>query len=206
MKINILGSGPFGRFLRELTEPFFEFGEDAKTVILAVPISAYNSLAKCYIDRHLVNVCSTQGPSTDILLRHTANITCIHPLFGRNTPADKRYAIVTRVLSTNSVRQNPFAGNEAALFDGLSQICKLHFRDYNGNPFSPGTHDRLMARTHIAALVAAKRIKRLVERADDVPDEYLPNSFRLLRQFVATVDQMPIGTVQSIMANPFRHN
>ena len=204
MKINIVGTGSFGSFLRELTEPHFEFDEDAETVVLAVPISAYDVLAKKFIKRHLVNVCSSQGPSTDIILRHTANLTCIHPLFGRNTPADKRYAIVTRLLSTHRDSQHRFAGNEAALLDGLSQICKMHFSDPNGIPFSPRSHDRLMARTHIAALVAARQVKTLVERAREVPDEYLPNSFRLLRQFVVAVDQMPTGTTQSIMANPYR--
>ena len=42
-----------------------------------------------------------------------------------------------------------------------------------------------------------------VERADDIPDELIPNSFRLMRDFVRTLDDMPQGTIESIMANPY---
>jgi len=60
-----------------------------------------------------------------------------------------------------------------------------------------------MAKTHVAAVLAAKQMKVFVERAEDVPDEYVPNSFRLMREFVRTLDDMPPGTIESIMANPY---
>ena len=60
-----------------------------------------------------------------------------------------------------------------------------------------------MAKTHVAAVLAAKQMKVFVERASDIPDEYIPNSFRLMREFVRTLDDMPPGTIESIMANPY---
>ena len=60
-----------------------------------------------------------------------------------------------------------------------------------------------MAKTHVAAVLAAKQMKVFVERAEDIPDEFLPNSFRLMRDFVKTLDDMPQGTIESIMANPY---
>lgn len=35
------------------------------------------------------------------------------------------------------------------------------------------------------------------------PDEFIPNSFRLLREFVMTMDDMPVGTMESILANRY---
>lgn len=202
MKINIVGAGSYGQFLHELLASYFDFGEDAKSVILAVPISAYDELAKRYREKHLVNVCSVQRPSTDIILKYTTNVTCIHLLFGRQTPADKRNAIVTRAFAAVNGGRNLLANNESQLFKGLSNVCKIYFEDHNGKPFSPDSHDQMMARTHVAAIAAARHIGPLVEQANDIPDEYIPNSFRLLRQFATTVAMSP-GTIQSILANPY---
>ncbi|MEO5858206.1 MAG: hypothetical protein ABIR33_04570, partial [Pyrinomonadaceae bacterium] len=69
--------------------------------------------------------------------------------------------------------------------------------------FTPDSHDRLMARTHVAAVLAAKQMKVFIDRAEDIPDELIPNSFRLMRDFVRTLDDMPQGTIESIMANPY---
>ncbi|MEK7855599.1 MAG: hypothetical protein AAB288_05885, partial [Acidobacteriota bacterium] len=66
---------------------------------MAVPISAYDSVAAAHRDKHLVNVCSVQKPSTDFILKHTNSVTGIHPLFGLRTPEDKRTTIVTRELN-----------------------------------------------------------------------------------------------------------
>jgi len=60
-----------------------------------------------------------------------------------------------------------------------------------------------MAKTHVAAVVAARQMKVFVDRASDIPDEYIPNSFRLMRDFVNTLDDMPHGTMESILANPY---
>ena len=60
-----------------------------------------------------------------------------------------------------------------------------------------------MAKTHAAAVLAAKQAKHFVDAAADIPDELIPNSFRLLSEFVKTLDDMPAGTIESIMANPY---
>ena len=199
MKLQIIGDGAFGTFLREILLPVFELDDNAETVILAVPISAYDSVAAANREKHLINVCSVQKPSLEMALKHTSNVTGIHPLFGQRTPSDRRSSIVTHQLAPES----PFASDEAEFLEGFSKISKLAYRDYNDEPFTPDTHDRLMAKTHVAAVLAAKQMKVFVERAEDIPDEFLPNSFRLMRDFVRTLDDMPQGTIESIMANPY---
>ena len=199
MKIDIIGDGSFGTFLKELLPPVFEIDSNAETVILAVPISAYESVAAANSERHLINVCSVQKPSLEMALKHTSNVTGIHPLFGRRTPADRRNTIVARELSSDST----FAESEKEFLKGFSRISKLVRADHTGAPFTPDSHDKLMARTHVAAVLAAKQMKVFVERAEDIPDEFLPNSFRLMRDFVRTLDDMPQGTIESIMANPY---
>jgi hypothetical protein len=99
MKLTIIGDGVFGTFLKELLKDKFElqcFGGDeltAESVILAVPISAYKQIAAQLYDKHLINVCSVQSPSTEILLHEAERVTSIHPLFGPRTAADKRNSI-----------------------------------------------------------------------------------------------------------------
>ncbi len=203
MKIKIIGDGAFGTFLNELLAPLFEIDEKADSVILAVPISAYDSVASANRGKHLINVCSVQRPSTDMILKYTANVTCLHPLFGQRTPADKRNAIVTRTFSEETDRRSPLGENESEFLSGFSKVSKIISTDPNGIAFTPDSHDQLMAKTHVAAVLAAKQMKVFVERANDVPDEYIPNSFRLMREFVRTLDDMPQGTIESIMANPY---
>lgn len=203
MKINIIGDGSFGTFLKGLLSPLFEIDPSAESVILAVPISAYESLAAANANKHLINVCSVQLPSTELILKHTDRLTCIHPLFGSRTPIDKRNAIVTRTIAAESGIESKFADHEKKFLDGFAKVSALMFTDHKGSAFTPDTHDRLMARTHAAAIVAAKQMKVFVDRADDIPDELLPNSFRLMRDFVKTLDDMPQGTIESIMANPY---
>jgi len=60
-----------------------------------------------------------------------------------------------------------------------------------------------MARTHKAAVKAALEMQKYVDAAADVSDEMIPNSFRLLREFVKTLQDMPAGTMESILANPY---
>ena len=199
MKINIIGKGSFGTFLENILAPHFEIADDADSVILAVPISAYETVAFENKDKHLINVCSVQRPSTDHLLKYTTAVTCIHPLFGERTPAERRNAIVTKIIGTDDA----FADNERTFLEGFGKISKLMYADHNGEPFTPDSHDQLMAKTHVAAVVAAKQMKVFVDRANDIPDELIPNSFRLMRDFVRTLDDMPPGTIESIMANPY---
>ncbi len=199
MKLGIIGKGSFGTFLETILSPHFEIADDADSVILAVPISAYETVAAENKDKHLINVCSVQQPSTEHILRYTDAVTGIHPLFGSRTPVDGRNAIVTRRMDTVS----KFAKNEAEFLEGFAKISKLMYTDPKGEPFTPDSHDRLMARTHVAAVPAAKQMKVSVDRADDIPDELIPNSFRLMRDFVRTLDDMPQGTIESIMPNPY---
>lgn len=199
MKINIIGDGSFGTFLKELLPPHFEIDTAADTVILAVPISAYETLAAENSDKHLINVCSVQKPSLEMAERHNTNVTGIHPLFGRRTPADRRNAILTHRVAATS----PYADAENRFLDRFAKISRIIDRDHTGSVFTPDSHDKLMAKTHVAAVLAAKQMKVFVERAEDVPDEFLPNSFRLMRDFVRTLDDMPQGTIESIMANPY---
>jgi len=94
-KLTIIGDGSFGSFLKTLLSDHFEIVDCAESIVLAVPLSAYSELGKKYSDHHLINVCSVQKPSTDMLTKHTHRITSIHPLFGVRTPADKRNSIFT---------------------------------------------------------------------------------------------------------------
>ena len=199
MKVNIIGDGSFGRFLKQILPPVFDIDEKAESVILAVPISAYESVAAANSDRHLINVCSVQKPSMDMALKHTPNVTGLHPLFGQRTPADRRNSILTRELSPDS----PFSEIEREFLEKFSKVSKVIRSDHTGESFTPDSHDKLMAKTHVAAVLAAKQMKVFVERADGIPDEFLPNSFRLMRDFVKTLDDMPRGTIESIMANPY---
>jgi prephenate dehydrogenase len=199
MKLAIIGRGSFGSFLETILSPHFDIADDAESVILAVSISAYDTDAAENRDKHLINVCSVQQPSTEHLLRYTDAVTCLHPLFGSRTPADGRNTIVTRRMDEAS----KFARQEKQFLDGFSMISSLMYTDHKGEPFTPDSHDRLMARTHVAAVLAAKQMKVFVDRAVDIPDELIPNSFRLMRDFVRTLDDMPQGTIESIMANPY---
>lgn len=202
LKVNIIGDGSFGTFLTELLAPIFDIDAAAKTVILAVPISAYDSVAAEHRDKHLINVCSVQKPSTDFILKHTNSVTGIHPLFGQRTPEDKRTTIVTRELGLVE-KDDKFVESEREFLNGFSRVSAMRRTDQTGEFFTPDSHDKLMAKTHVAAVLAAKQMKVFVERAEDIPDELLPNSFRLMRDFVKTLDDMPQGTIESIMANPY---
>lgn len=189
MKVQIIGDGSFGTFLKEFMAPKFEIVPDAYSVILAVPISAYSEIAKQIgLTKHLINVCSVQVPSARMLKKHCRNVTSLHPLFGRRTPSDKRHLIVTDIADCE----------EANVFDELfSSLCS------STRYMSGEEHDRIMSKTHLAAMLAAKQLQPFIDRAKDVPDELVPNSFRLMREFCKTMEDMPKGTVESILANEF---
>src|SRR5438046_8216212 len=128
MKIHIIGEGSFGTFLNELLAPLFDIDTDADSVILAVPISAYDSVASEHRDRHLINVCSVQKPSTETVLRYTQDVTSIHPLFGRRTPAEKRNSILTNRVPNDS----RFAAGEREFLEMFSQVSTIKRTDPNG--------------------------------------------------------------------------
>lgn len=203
MKLTIIGDGAFGSFLKELLSNDFTIMNHAPTVILAVPISAYNECASIHRNNGLiVNVCSVQKPSFDIIKKYTDNVLCIHPLFGCRTPIEKRNSILTYKCGNEL---------EKEFLDKFSKISKIitkvwfknSFNNFEYDDFTPITHDALMADTHVAAVLAARQLRPFIEKAKYIPDELIPNSFRLMREFVKTLDDMPKGTLESIMANPY---
>lgn len=206
-KLHIVGDGAFGSFLKELLAPHCEFSPDATSVLLAVPISAYDSVASLHKGKHLINVCSVQTPTTDICLKHSDLVTSIHPLFGRRTPADKRNTIITYSyqLANNQDDSWWYDDNnpENCFMRGIRHVSTVYVNDTEGLKFTPESHDIMMAKTHLAAVMGAQQLKVFVDRAKDLPDFLLPNSFRLMREFVKTLDDMPAGTIESIMANPY---
>lgn len=208
MKLTIIGDGSFGTFLKELLKDKFELqpfegGLTAESVILAVPISAYASLAAQLWDKHLINVCSVQKPSTEILLGYTDRVTSIHPLFGARTPKDKRNSILTHTYMSCDdtwLSEDILESDFLNLWMDVSAVVSV---DHTGKKFTPDSHDALMAKTHVSALMAAKQLKVFTDRVEDVPDIMIPQSFRIMREFVKTLEDMPPGTVESIMANPY---
>lgn len=199
MKIKVIGDGVFGTFLKELLPTAgFKLSDVAESIVLAVPLSAYLEVAQANQKKHLINVCSVQEPSTDICLKYTERVTSIHPLFGKNTPSEKRFSILCYIHETPN-----FSEHDAfyCLFKKISTVTE---KDPDNRFITPERHDMLMAKTHVRAISAAMDWKKVVDDASDIPDHLLPNSFRLLKQFVATVDDMPKGTVDSVMANPYR--
>lgn len=189
-KIYIEGDGVFGSFLKVLLEPYCDFDSRMETVILAVPSHAYYQRAEFWghnNEKHIVNVCSVQRETAKNCQVWTDNVTSIHPLFGPRTPADKRFSICTHVC--DSVEENKF-------LEIWNKISPIHYTD-------PDTHDQIMAKTHVAAVIAAKQLQPFVDMAKDVPDEFIPHSFRMLREFVKQLEDMPKGTMDSILSNPY---
>ena len=122
MKIGIIGRGSFGTFLENILSPHFEIADDADSVILAIPISAYESVAAENREKHLINVCSVQQPSTEHVLRYTNDVTCIHPLFGSRTPVEGRNAIVTRTIQAATGADSKFADSEREFLEGFAKV------------------------------------------------------------------------------------
>jgi len=139
MKIRIIGSGAFGTFLKELLQHSFtichDYDESARSIILAVPLSAYREMAEKFAfgdENHLINVCSVQEPSTNILKEYTNNFTSIHPLFGARTPANKRYSILT-----HSCQSTPVYSLEEEFLNRFKHSSEIYYFDDNGLPFTP---------------------------------------------------------------------
>lgn len=193
MEVNIVGSeGNFGSFLyRELSLQSampINLSNDADIVIMAVPLEAYEEVAKAHSGKHLVNICSVQKPSTDICLKYSDRVTSIHPMFGVRTPFQDRRFIYT-YLNNSSV-----------------EIINL-FKLIHGSSFftsDPVTHDKYMAKTHLQVVLLHDQIKGIMEGAKEVPDEFLTPSFLRLKALSEQYLDMPKGTKDSILANPYR--
>ncbi len=188
MKVFIEGSsGVFGSFLTELLPQYgFELDENAPCVILAVPFSAYEEMVLKHLGKFFINICSVQSVSNSIIEKHTTLYTGLHPLFGPRTPADKRNSILTKeCLGTLEVE---FLG----LWSKIGKIIKL----------GPTLHDASMAHTHVVALKVYDFAKPLMNDAKEISDELIPHSFRKLKEFVDTLDNLSEGTKSSILSNP----
>lgn len=202
-KVFILGNGSFGSCLRSALKDSFDIlpGHESKdmpllepvSVILAVPLHAIESVIGWKgIEHHFVNVCSVQQPSIKAMCKNWSGwgqlSTSLHPLWGARTPVEHRNHILT-------VR-----GEHSLANDFIEKFCQVSKQVAE---MTPEEHDVVMAKTHLAAVIAAKQMKVFVERAGDIPDEWCPNSFRLLKNFVKTLEDMPEGTITSIMGNPY---
>lgn len=205
--IQILGDGAFGSFLKDFlckefnvlpcTERDFHLNNSIcnnillTPIILAVPVNSLKEVAMNYIHRHIVNVCSVQKNSNEILKSINANnFTSIHPLFGKRTPENMRHLIFTNHCIQFKESEDLFINSLSPMLSSVTFMSDIE-------------HDIIMAKTHVTAVIAAKQMKIFIERAKDIQDHLLPNSFRLLKNFVQTLDDMPKGTLDTILSNHY---
>lgn len=190
MKITIIGDGVFGRFLREELSPHADIVEDAETVIIAVPVSAYDAVAAVHKGKHLVNVCSVQGAPNRDCLKYSDKVTGIHPMFGPQSPMTNRTCIVTQQCADST-----------AVFD-LFQKIGAEIVTHKGDVEITGAlHDDMMRKTHLPVLMFGELAALIVEQAADVPDNCLPTSFKRLKALAEQMKDMSPGTVESIRSN-----
>ncbi len=196
MKIEIIGSGIFGDFLKDLLTPHATLRSGADDVILAVPLEAYEQVASQNAGKHLINVCSVQRDSNAICLRHSANVTGIHPLFGPRSVESSKVSVLTHKC--------PRTESITALFEKVGvEIC-TELPD--GRIIDGDLHDRMMAATHLAGMRIAEDMKDIVDAAAWVPDKFIPPSFQRIRDFMVQCQDFSPGTASSIRANPFGSN
>ncbi len=193
MKIEIIGSGTFGKFLKDIFSPHATIQRGADDVILAVPLEAYEEVASQNAGKHLVNVCSVQRDSNAICLRHSENVTGIHPLFGPRSLESNKVSVLTQTCSRTHLI--------AELFQKVGgEICTTL---PDGRIIDGELHDRMMAATHLAGIRVAENMKDIVDAAAWVPDKFIPPSFQRIRDFVVECQDFSPGTASSIKANPF---
>lgn len=156
LEVLIVGNGAFGTFLKEVLAKHCVFSNFAKCVILAVPEANYEEVAQRHAGKHLVNVCSVQQRTTDIVRNWGSSYTSIHPLYGKRTLQEERNAILTD--ETNSLMSRKVV----ALFKKISPV---HKHDERGKRFNPESHDRLMRRVHAEPLMAIKTIAHVADAA-----------------------------------------
>jgi prephenate dehydrogenase len=190
MRINIVGKGVFGNFLEECFRSHAELSEDANTVILAVPFSAYEAAAAAHAGKHLVNVCSVQEKTNAACLRSSAQVTGLHPMFGPRSPREGRTCIVTQTCVKSA--------EVIALFEKIG--CEI-VREAAGKAIDGRVHDEMMRRTHLPVLAFGELAALIVEQAAGIPDNCLPTSFKRLKALAEQMKDMSPGTVESIRSN-----
>jgi prephenate dehydrogenase len=176
IEVNIVGKGVFGNFLEHCFQGLATFSEKADTVILAVPVSAYDDVSKKYAGKHLVNVCSVQHKTNDLCLKHSRQVTGIHPMFGAKSPKEGRTCIVTHTCDKS--------GAIIALFEKIGAEIVTHM---GGAKIDGKVHDDMMRRTHLPVLAFGELAALIVEQAGGIPDNCLPTSFKRLK---ALAEQM----------------
>jgi prephenate dehydrogenase len=196
MKITIVGDGgTFGSFLKAEFSALSGVvvvtnAAEADYIILSVPSSAYESAAKYFPGKHLVNVCSVQDAATKACLKHSDHVTGIHPMFGPNSPRVGRTCIVTYASEGSDEIINLF-----------SRFCGEIVTEANGKLISGKMHDEMMRKTHLPVLMFGELAALIVEQAADVPDNCLPTSFKRLKALADQMKDMSPGTVESIRSN-----
>jgi prephenate dehydrogenase len=190
MKIAIIGRGVFGAFLAAEFEKHAEISDDADIVFLAVPISAVEDVAKAHAGRHLVNICSVQARPNAACLKHSDRVTGIHPMFGPQSPRTNRTSVVTQRCAESG-----------AVFDLFQKIGSEIVDEYKGAPITGDIHDEMMRRTHLPVLMFGELAALIVEQAGDIPDNFLPTSFKRLKALAEQMKDMSPGTVESIRSN-----
>ena len=190
MKIAIVGRGVFGTFLAQELSAHAEIVDDGDIVIICVPFSSFDDVAKKYAGKHLVNVCSVQRKPNEACLKHSARVTGIHPMFGPQSPVTNRTCVVTHTCAESEV--------VCDLFRKIG--CEI-VTEANGKPITGKIHDEMMRKTHLPVLMFGELAALIVEQAGDVPDNCLPTSFKRLKALAEQMKDMSSGTVESIRSN-----
>ena len=202
LSVTIIGDGSFGTFLKKLfaKSDAITLTNNALIVILAVPLDAYDQVARQHKDKLLVNVCSVQSQSNDICLKYSADVLGLHPLFGART-SDSMDKIC---LATHRASDGIGGSLEESFLHVLSGLgIFVLFETDCGEPITAEWHDRLMAKSHLKALEIAEMVAPIFAELG-VSTMYLPGSARKMFDLVAMLQDMPKGTRDSIMANKYR--
>ena len=198
MKIAVIGDGVFGTFLKEEIMKTLGKGipnclvipKVADTIILAVPSSAYEDVARRFKNKHLVNVCSVQAKTNWLCSNWSKDVTGIHPLFGPRSGLEGRSAIVTRECDKSEEIKQLFQDMGAKV---------LSLTEGDG-----WRHDEIMSKTHIPVVRLQEQIKSIMEEAETINEAFMPTSFKRLIEFSKTFGDMPEGTLSSILDNPMK--
>lgn len=191
LKVNIIGNGVFGTFLKEYLKGHVEFSDQAFHIIMAVPVSAYLDVARRNRGKHLINVCSVQNETNKICAEHSDYVTGIHPMFGPNSPVEGRTCIITKTCST-------FSEDIISIFENKG--CEI-VRGIKGNMMNGLIHDDVMRRTHLPVLSFGELAALIIQNAGDIPDNCLPPSYKKLKALADQMKDMSPGTVESIRSN-----
>ena len=187
MRIAIIGNGEFGNFLKDVLSKHCIIDDNADTVILAIPLSAYKEVCEKNSGKHFVNVCSVQAESNKICKQFSYRVTGVHPLFGPNSKTGS--CVVTHKCAQSD-----------AVLEVFSKISVI-VENYNGEPITDDLHDTMMWHTHLQLAQLTEQIERVVKQAEWIPDECLPASFLQLKKFSETFFKVSEGTRDSISSN-----